>query len=196
MWLRPLCLLGVALTSCGCFGGPASRAYVLSVASDSAPAQATAANFPSLQVTTAALPSFLDNSDILVRHGPHALDSSPTGHWGERLSLGITHALAADLSQKLPGYRVSLARSETPSGRRLQLEVDSFDVYPDGHCVLAASWAIVQKSGDAPVTLGQGVFTTPAAGVNHAADEELVSAMADTISQLADAIGSTMADDH
>jgi uncharacterized lipoprotein YmbA len=147
---------------------------------------------PALQVETASLPAFLDNNDILVRDGRYALDSSRTGHWGERLSLGITHTLAADLTRKLPGYRVSLRRSDAPAGRRLQVEVESFDVYPDGRCVLMASWSVVQKSGVAPANIGRGVFATPALRVNHADDEQLVSAMAGTIDQLADAIAGSM----
>jgi uncharacterized lipoprotein YmbA len=192
MSLQPFFLAGIALLSAGCIGGPSPRVYVMSEASDFRQTRTTDARLPVLQVETGSLPSFLDNSDIIVRRGPHALDSSSTGHWGERLSLGITHALAADLSRRLPGYRISLERSRAPAGRRLQFEVDAFDVYPDGHCVLAASWAIVQKSGIAPASFGQGVFATPASGVNHVKDKELVGAMAGTISQLADAIAGTM----
>jgi uncharacterized lipoprotein YmbA len=189
---RPLVLLGVAFSVPGCIGGPASVVYVMSPSMDSQQTQTTDANMPALQVETASLPSFLDNSDILIRRGPYVLDASSTGHWGERLSLGITHALRADLTRKLPGYRVSLERSETPTSLRLQLEVDSFDVYPDGHCVLAASWSIVQKSGTTPPAFGRGVFTAPASPAQHAGDEELVNAMAGAIAQLADAIVGSM----
>jgi len=185
-------LLGVAFSLAGCIGGPASAVYVMSQARDLQQTQTANANMPALQVETASLPSFLDNSDILVRRGPYVLDASSTGHWGERLSLGITHALSADLTQKLPGYRVSLERSDIPTSMRLQLEVDSFDVYPDGHCVLAASWTFVQKSGTTPPASGRGVFTTPASPAQHVGDEELVSAMAGTIAELADAIVGSM----
>ena len=186
--MRPLSLMVVTLLSAGCMGGPVSRVYVMTRASASDQTTTTDGTKPALQVEIASLPAFLDNSDILVRSGPFTLDSSSTGHWGERLSLGLTHALAADLERKLPGYRVSLERSDTPAGRRLQLEVDSFDVYPDGHCILAASWAVVQKSGAAAPVFGRGVFATPASGANPADDGVLVRAMAGTIAQLADAI--------
>jgi uncharacterized lipoprotein YmbA len=189
---RPTVLLIVAFSLAGCIGGAPSAVYVMSPARDSKQTQTTDANMPAFQVETASLPSFLDNSDILVRRGPYVLDASSTGRWGERLSLGITHALSADLTKKLPGYRVSLERSETPTSLRLQLEVDSFDVYPDGHCVLAASWTFVQKSGTSPPAFGRGVFTTPASLAQHAGDEELVSAMAQTIAELADAIVGSM----
>ena len=189
---RPLVLLGVAFAVPGCIGGPASVVYVMSPSMDSQQTQTTDAYMPALQVEPASLPSFLDNSDILIRRGPYVLDASSTGHWGERLSLGITHALRADLTRKLPAHRVSLERSETPTSLRLQLEVDSFDVYPDGHCVLAASWSIVQKSGTTPPAFGRGVFTTPASPAQHAGDEELVNAMAGAIAQLADAIVGSM----
>jgi hypothetical protein len=85
-----------------------------------------------------------------------------------------------------------------PNGRRLQVEVDSLDVYPDGHCVLAASWSVVAASGAtvsdagasgaAPPAFGRGVFVTPASSSSHADDEEIVRAMAEATAELADAI--------
>ena len=192
MVTRRLCLLGAALMAGGCMGGPASQIYVMSTAAVAERTAMTDGSIPALQVELATLPAFLDNSDILVRRGPHALDSSSTGRWGERLSSGITHALAADLARRLPGYRVMLGPPETAAGSRLRLEVDSFDVQPDGRCVLAASWAIVQRAGAAPPAVGRGVFATPAAGVSHVDDGVLVRAMAATVAQLADAIAGTL----
>jgi uncharacterized lipoprotein YmbA len=198
MLLRPLGLFGVALLSTGCISGPESTVFVMSGPLAARSTTATDGDMPSVQVATVSLPAFLDNDDILVRHGPYALDASKTGHWGERLSLGLTHALAADLTRKLPGVRVGLERSLAPSGRRLQVEVDSFDVYPDGHCVLAANWSVVAASGAAvsdagasgaaPPAFGRGVFATPASGRSPADDEEIVRAMAQATAELADAI--------
>ena len=191
-FLRPVCLMGMTFSIICCVGGPAPQVYVMTAAGDSKQAQTTDASIPALQVETASLPAFLDNSDILVRRGPYALDSRSTAQWGERLSLGITHALSADLTKRLPAYRVSLERSETPASLRLQLEVDSFDVFPDGHCILTANWTIVAKSGLTHPASSRGVFVTPNSRANHVSDAELVSAMAGTIAQLADAIVSSM----
>jgi uncharacterized lipoprotein YmbA len=172
-----------------CSSGPPLRTFVLTPPlAPTALSPTTASPTERIVIRRVLVPDYLDTTDILIRHGAYALDSSRTGRWGERLSLGITHALSADLMQKLPAYRIELGQSETPDSLRLQLEVDSFDVYPDGHCVLAANWTIVQKSGIKPPAFGRGVFATPASAENHVADAELVSAIASTVAQLADAI--------
>jgi uncharacterized lipoprotein YmbA len=185
-------LLGVAFLSIGCSGGPARRVYVMSTAITAGQTTISDADLPALQVETVALPSFLDNSSILIRQGHYVLDSSRTGRWGERLSLGITHTLAADLTQLLPAFRVSLERSQAARSRRLDVEVDSFDVDADGHCVLTASWSIVQKSGVVAPVFGHGVFDTPAPAAAHADDQQIVRAMAGATAQLANAIARSL----
>jgi uncharacterized lipoprotein YmbA len=189
---RPLILLSLALLSIGCFGGPARRVYVMSQAINTGQPTISDVDLPTLQVETASLPSFLDSTSILVRQGPYALDSSATGRWGERLSLGITHTLAADLAHLLPGFRVSLQRSQAATSRRLDVEVDSFDVFADGHCVLTASWSIVEKSGVVAPVFGHGVFDTPASAAIHADDQQIVRAMAGVTGLLANAIARSL----
>jgi uncharacterized lipoprotein YmbA len=188
MFLRGLVLLLVTVIATSCIGGPTSRVYVMSAPIASEQTTTSQGSAPTLQVETASLPAFLDNNDILVRRGPYALESSQTGHWGERLSLGITHALAADLGRRLPGYTVGMGPPHAPGDRRLRVEVDSFDVYPDGHCVLSASWSVHQKSASGLPTVGHGLFATPASAVAHADDEQLIRSMSTTVNQLADAI--------
>jgi hypothetical protein len=155
-----------------------------------------------LQVEVVALPAYLDNTDILLRRGPHRLESVPTGHWGERLSLGLTHAIAAELTDKLPGIRVALERPESPTARLLRVNVASFDVFPDGHCVVVAEWAIVDKfasgaagtaGASAPLpVLGGGTFATPPLPQAHPDVAALVGAMSTAVELLADGIVATL----
>jgi uncharacterized lipoprotein YmbA len=189
---RPLILLGLALLSIGCFGGAPRRVYVLSTALTAGQSTISDVELPALQVETVSLPSFLDNTSILVRQGTYALESSRTGRWGERLSLGITHTLAADLAPLLPGFRLSSQRSQAAASRRLEVEVDSFDVFADGHCVLTASWSIVEKSGVVSPVSGHGVFETPTSAATHADDPQIVRAMAAATGQLANAIARSL----
>jgi len=191
MWRR-LLLLGATLSTAGCLGGPHSQTYVLSAATA---VPATAAEDPVtavLQVEVVALPAYLDSTDILLRRGAHRLESMPLGHWGERLSLGITHALAADLADKLPQYRVVLHRSETPTARLLRVTVDTLDVFPDGHCVLVADWAIAEKSRGSPPVLGRGTFVTPPLAQAKPDVAALVAAISAAVAGLADGVVSTL----
>jgi uncharacterized lipoprotein YmbA len=141
-----------------------------------------------LQLEVVVLPAYLDNTDILLRRGPHRLESAPLGHWGERLSLGITHALAADLTEQLPLYRVVTERPEPLSARRLRVNVVSFDLFPDGHCVLVADWAIDEKSQASAPMLGRGVFVTPRLAASSPKVAALVGAMNAAVAQLADGV--------
>jgi uncharacterized lipoprotein YmbA len=60
-----------------------------------------------VEVKPVLVPDYLNVSDILVRRGENALAPSPTGRWGERLSVGATRALAMGLVRRLPGLVVT-----------------------------------------------------------------------------------------
>jgi uncharacterized lipoprotein YmbA len=173
------------LLTVACFGGPHRQIYVLTAATTVPDIVAYLTEGPALQVEMVLLPAYLDNSEILLRLGAHRLEPAPRAHWGERLSLGLTHALAADLSKTLSQYRVSLQRSESPAARLLRVEVETFDVFPDGHCVLAAEWAIVEKSSASAPILGQGTYVTPPLAIPHPDDAALVGAMSTAVAELA-----------
>jgi uncharacterized lipoprotein YmbA len=194
MWRR-LGWLGVSLSSVACLGGAPSQTFVLSVPTtvpmltvNQAPGTALE-EIPALRVEMVLLPAYLDNTEILLRLGPHRLESAPGAHWGERLSLGLTHALAADLNGKLNRYRIILQGPQSPTARLLGVEVDSFDLFPDGHCVLAASWAIVEKSGATAPILGRGTYVTPPLAVLHPDNAALVGAMSAAVAELAEGVG-------
>ncbi len=191
MWPRVL-LLGAILSTTGCLGGPHSQTYVMSGAMTRGAQAANEHATAVLEVEVVALPAYLDTTDILLRRGSHRLESMPLGHWGERLSLGITHALAADLADKLPLYRVVLHRSEAPATRLLRVNVDTFDVFPDGHCVLVADWAIAEKSRGSPPVPGQGTFATPPLAQAKPDVAALVAAMSLAVAALADGVVSTL----
>ena len=93
--------------------------------SDSAVSTAGAAAAPVLQLRRVLVPDYLDTTDILLRVGQHELQASHTGRWGERLSVGITHALRADLADRLPKDTVLLGPSADRSARQILVTVDS-----------------------------------------------------------------------
>ena len=191
MWQR-FGWVGVSLLSVACLGGPRRQIYVLTTATTVPNVAAYPTEVPALQVEMVLLPAYLDNTEILLRLGPHRLEPAPLAHWGERLSLGLTHALAADLTASLPQYRVSLQRTESPVARLLRVEVDTFDVFPDGHCVIVAEWAIVDKAGapapaPAPV-LGRGTYVTPPLAIAHPDGAAVVGGMSAAVAELADGV--------
>jgi uncharacterized lipoprotein YmbA len=191
MCLRPLALATLIAITAGCLSHREYRhIYSLDGAVD-APTQAGAlAERPVMHLQRVLIPDYLDTTDILLRVGAHEIHESATGRFGERLSLGVTHALRSDLASRLPLYTIALAQSADTRARQILVNVDAFEVWPTGRCVLVADWTILDADRRASLSAGRGTFTTAAAGVN-AGDAAIVAAMADAVRQLADRIASS-----
>jgi uncharacterized protein len=143
-----------------------------------------------MQLQRVLIPDYLDTTDILLRVGAHELHESTTGRFGERLSLGITHALRSDLASQLPQYTLVLAQPADRPTRQIVVNVDAFDVWPTGRCVLVADWSVLGADRKTLLAADRGTFSTTAAGVNPG-DGAIVAAMADAVRQLADRIANT-----
>jgi uncharacterized lipoprotein YmbA len=186
-------LIVIALLSlfAGCISHPSRSVYVLNSASDPAMSVAGATTATVLRLQRVLVPDYLDTTDILLRVDQHELRASHTGRWGERLSVGITHALRADLADRLPMDTVLLGPSAGRSARQILVTVDAFDVWADGHCILKASWSL-ETENSAVVKSGHGTFTAPAGAGATAGDAAIVSSMANTVSRLADSIAAAV----
>jgi len=156
-----------------------------------APTQATVvAARPVLQLQRVLVPDYLDTTEIVLRVGQHEIHESATGRFAERLSLGVTQALRADLASRLPQYTVALAQSIDESAREILVNVDAFDVWPTGRCALVADWSILDADHRTLLSADHGSFTTSTTGANSD-DGAIVTAMADAVRQLADQIAAS-----
>jgi uncharacterized protein len=193
MILRPVALAAVISITAGCLSHREFRhIYSLDSAADAETRSAAAAEPAVLQLERVLIPDYLDTTDILLRVGPHEIHESATGRLGERLSLGITHALRSDLASRLPSYSIALAQSADRPARRILVNVEAFDVWPTGRCVLIADWTLVDMDRRTLLSAARGTFTAAAAGANPG-DGAIVAAMADAVRQLAERIASTAA---
>jgi uncharacterized protein len=186
-------LLVVTCVVTGCASGPARRLYVLGTPLESTE---TAADGPVVWLRRVALPDYLDSTDIVWRAGQHGLQTSPTGRWGERLSLGVTQALATDLMARLPQNRVVLSDPDRKSTRELLVDVEGFDAWPDGHCVLSATWTLTDPTNGAVLAGARETFTAAPARGEAQGDVRGVAGMADVVGKLADSIASAAAARH
>jgi ABC-type transport auxiliary lipoprotein component len=66
--------------------------------------------------------------------------------------------------------------------------VDAFDVWPNGRCVLAANWTILDTDRTVVLATGRGTFIVPSDGSGKPSDGAVVSAMAEALGQLAESI--------
>jgi uncharacterized protein len=192
MRFRPLALAALISVTAACFSHREYRHSYSMVRADDNPTQAeSGTQRPAIQLQRVLIPDYLDTTDILLRVGTHELHESATGRFAERLSLGVTHALRADLTSRLPRYAIAPPQSGGGSMRQILVNVDVFDVWPNGRCVLVADWTILDADRRTLLSADRGTFTTAAAGADPG-DGALVTAMADAVRQLADRIASSV----
>ncbi len=196
MTIRTCFWLPLLLCAAACSSGPPRRIYVLTPPIDPT-APATTASSPTsdppapkqpLEVRRVLVPDYLDNADILMRLGSDEVKASSSGRWGERLSLGVTHALGADLAARLPQYSIVQEGSSNPQ-RQVRITITALDLWQSGRCVISANWSIVDQDSSLPVTSGSGTFESPSAGgATKATDASLVEAVTRALGKLADSI--------
>jgi uncharacterized lipoprotein YmbA len=190
--MRPLAL-GALLILMGCSSGSPPTTYVLNTPADAVEGVAAETGRPVVELRTVSLPDYLDTTDIFVRDGSNELKSSQTGHWGERLSVGIADALIASLTRHLPAVRVTHAPLADEASRQLRVDVEAFDMRPDGHCVLTARWTVLGDDRRTVEAAERGTFVTLVPGTaEKLTDASIVSAMAAAVERLADRIANTL----
>jgi uncharacterized protein len=190
MCVRPLALAALFSLAAGCLShGEYRHIYSLDGAVDAATQAGASAEGPVIHLQRVLIPDYLDTNDILLRVGAHEIHESATGRFGERLSLGVTHALRSDLASRLPQDTIVLAQPTDSPARQILVNVDAFDVWPTGRCVLVADWTILDTDRRKLLYADRGTFTTAPAGVDPG-DGAIVTAMAGAVRQLADRIAS------
>jgi uncharacterized lipoprotein YmbA len=143
---------------------------------------------PIIELKMAQVPDYLDSTDIVRRVSANQVVPSPSGRWGERLSVGITRDLAATLSRRLPELTLETRGGYEPS-RRLIVSVARFEISPDGRCVLGATWRLTTADGKAPAPLNEGEFVEIAGSGTDAA---AAAAMSRAVEALAAQIAVTV----
>ncbi len=170
--------LGVAACS---LPGPPPTAYVLG---NLPPARATTLSqtaMPVVEVKRVQIPDYLDTTDIVERRGNELIPSS-TGRWGERLSLGMTRALTASLSARLPGFVVTASAVSRPA-RQVLVDVATFEVTPDHQILLVAQWTVVGGASHQAQLAEQMSLVEEVSGDG---DGAVVAAMSRAVDALAD----------
>jgi uncharacterized lipoprotein YmbA len=145
-------------------------------------------NADRIQVDPIVIPSYLDSTDIVVRRGAHELVSSSTGRWGEGLAAGLRDALASDLSARLPHHVITTTEDIDPTATQLLLTVSALDVWPDGRCILTASWNIREKGGASRILTQDTLLIPSATETGSGSDSIVVASMAAVLAMLADRI--------
>jgi uncharacterized lipoprotein YmbA len=178
----------------GCDSAPPRRIFVLSEPALSASDAVVEVGGSAIEVRPVSVPDYLDSTDILVREGQNELKPLSSGAWGERLSIGLTRAMGAALKQRLPGNRVMLTPMPGQPTRQVLIDVEGFDVYPDGRCALTAQWTVLGKNRQPAGASRRGTFNAPASRSRDPATDAaaIVAAMTRAVDQLADSVAATV----
>jgi len=185
-----------AAVAMGCAGlagcGPriVPRLFVIGAPAPPAPGIQVGRGPATIELKPVSVPDYLDTTDILHRTGPNELTASPTGQWGERLSLGLTDALVAALSRLLP-QRVVTTRPVAAPAWRIVVEIERIDIGA-GVCLLSARWSITGHETAAESAWGHGTFSAAATTTDDAA---VAAAMSGLVNQLAEQIVAAFAAD-
>lgn len=185
-----LCLGLAAALLAGCkLAGPAPHEYVLGTRTEPAAQTVSENGRPLVEVRRVQLPDYLDRTAMLQRHG-NQLAPSETSRWGERLSVGVTRALADSLAAQLPGMEVTASQPliGRPS-RRVVIEVLEFEPHADQRVVLVAHWSIVDGATPQILTSQQ---TSLVEAIRGAGDEAVVSAMSRAVEELAGEVAASL----
>jgi uncharacterized lipoprotein YmbA len=188
LFTRGITLAAAALLLSGCGTFPLPRTYILGDIDRSTPGVVDESRLTHIELKTVAVPDYLDTTDIVRRGASNEVTTSSTGQWGERLSLGITRALALDLARRLP-HTVIESRSEYEPSRRLFVDVERFEIGQDGRCTLTARWSVTASGAKDQPNGEQGTFIETLTAKTDAAD---ASAMTAAIDQLAGQITLTL----
>jgi uncharacterized lipoprotein YmbA len=175
----------LTLSPLGCgLSGPPPAEYIIGTAP--APARVTTplTGRPIIEVKPVHLPDYLDTRDLLVRSGNQVV-ASRSGRWAERLSVGMTRALAASIAARLRGVDVTTAAPVEHPTLQVLVDVTAFEASANQEVVLVARWAIIDGTGRSTLISEQTALTEPVASIE---DSAVVTAMSRAVEDLARAI--------
>lgn len=186
-----LSIITLALLA-GCASLPAPRIYVLDPPGAGASPVVSLRDFPQVALLPVVVPDYLDTTDILLRGDGHEIVARDGARWGERLSVGVTHALAAALQARRPDLGIASAAAVDDRPRRLLVHIDALDTWPDGRCTLSARWTLLDGDGQTVLASLAARFSIPAAATPAPGDADIVESVSRIVGELAQAIAASL----
>nr|WP_269435143.1 PqiC family protein [Enhydrobacter aerosaccus] len=151
------------------------------------PAAGSLLGLPVVELLRVRVPDYLDTKDVVTTSGGRIVVHEKA-RWGERLSLGLTRALAASLGTRLPGIFVSTASPPERPTRQLSVDVATFEI-TDHQLILTATWTITDGSDSRTQTAERAAIVE---ALSSQDDNALVAAMSRAVSDLAAKIAPTV----
>jgi uncharacterized lipoprotein YmbA len=181
VFLSGLVLAILELSACGS-SGPPPKLYVLGDTAQVGTGDVSQLSYPVLELKPVRIPDYLDTTDIFVRQAGGHIVASQSARWGERLSVGVTRAIAISLDTRLPHVAVTTSPSLEEPRWQILIDIDSFETQADGQCVLAGRWSVWQGRGREKLNEERISLATQ---VGKESDAEVVAAMTRQVDDLA-----------
>ena len=186
---KPVWILAMGFALAGCGGGPQPAIYVLGEPAAPTPAVTSEVGLPVVLVKPVEVPEYLDTTDLQERRGGEMIPSR-TGRWGERLSVGITGALAAALAPRLPRMAVTVPPPVERPALQVFVDVEEFEPRTEGPVIFVSRWTVMDGTARRAVMSERTSLIEPVAGTG---DAERVAAMTNAIDRLAARIAAAIA---
>lgn len=184
------CGVATALLGACKLAGPPPTEYVLgSTAQPATASRQATTGLPVVVVRRVQVPDYLDRTAMVERRG-NELVPSATSRWGERLSVGMTRALASSLAVHLPDMVVTTRPPLGHPARQLYVDVITFESSTQQQrVVLVARWRITDGSGQQILMSEQSSFVETIAGADGGA---VATAMSQAVEGLAGQVATGM----
>ncbi|WP_025600936.1 PqiC family protein [Burkholderia sp. WSM2230] len=184
--MRPPSALALAMTVsalfAGCATSPTSRFYTLSPVQMAAPRPGTEPLMIAIGPVT--VPGLVDRPQIVSTIDANRVTIDEFARWADPLKSQIARALAADLTQLIPGSIVSVYPQRVSDGAYMvSVDVQSFDSSASGSVTLAVIWSVRPPKGNA--VDGRAVVHEAASGPGY---DALVSAYSRALASVANEI--------
>lgn len=180
--------VALTLSACGS-AGPPPQVYVLGDGVPVRPVSASQLNDPIVDLEPVRVPDYLDTTDIVTRQAGGLIVASQSARWGERLSIGVTRAIGISLRTRLPQLAVTTSPTSGDARWQILVDVDAFEVQPDGRCTLSGRWSIWEAHDGKELKEERFLFATP---LRTTSDPEVVAAMTSQLAQLTNGIAAAL----
>jgi len=163
-----LLLMMIALLCWNC-GSKQARYYMLSATPDPSPVSSSVESI-TVGVDPVGLPDYLRRPEIVTRLSDSEVDFAEFDRWAESLEETMVRVLVENLSGLLPGVNFLIYpwNRATPLDYRISVDVQSFELKPDGKVSLAADWRLRDGEGK-NVRTEKAAFTAAVDGKGYEA---------------------------
>lgn len=171
----------VSISACS-WSGPPPTTYVLGDTATTGFGAVSQVAAPVVELKPVRVPDFLDTTDVFTLRDGGQIVASQGARWGERLSVGVTRAVATSLAEQLPQVVVTTSPPLESPRWQVFIDIDTFEVQPGGQSVLVGRWRIWQSRGEKKLADERISLGLP---VGKGTDAEVVAAMTQQVNQLA-----------